>query len=271
MIIFLRIDDLRILFNLSYEIFRNESFPKMHESLEVRLFTARNIALLYNNSLIDELIYLLLNSLIDEIDLNRCSTAPLEHNFGISRMSCRDNNRMERLLLQFARIDVRRLKEEFLFNRTMNHRVTNHGSIVTLSEFDHSFDMPDSEIKQAMIPLLRSKNVSDFSYSTKKVIEMFDKIEAKLVPSSRFICKSSDVFVNPSTVTRIQSRLENDLGKRCRWSSKEEELLIKLSKDMGSNCNKLSKYFNERTSKAVFQKATRFNKSKKINAKPFLK
>ena len=71
MIIFLRIDDLRILFNLSYEIFRNESFPKMHESLEVRLFTARNIALLYNNSLIDELIYLLPFVSLNEVISNR--------------------------------------------------------------------------------------------------------------------------------------------------------------------------------------------------------
>ncbi len=333
---FSKIDELRILFNLPFEIFRNESYTKMHESLAVRLFTAKNIILLYNNSLTDELIYFLpfvsLNEVISnrkitlyeriyllniikyfcqhlrsnnkirlnqkylikpniltdllstaysfehlllnffgEIDLNRCSTAPLEHNFGISRMSCRDNNRMERLLLQFARIDVRRLKKDFLFNRTMNHRVTNHGAIVKLSEFDHSFDMPDNEIIEALIPFLNSKKVSGVSYSIKNMIEIFDKIEEKLVPSSRFICKSSDVFVNPSTVTRIQSRLENDLGKRCKWSVKEEELLIKLSKDMGSNCTKLSKYFDERTPKAVFQKATQFYKNKKIDTKPFLK
>lgn len=40
------------------------------------------------------------------------STAPLEHSFGIARMSNGDYNRMERLVLQFSRIDVPRL---FLF------------------------------------------------------------------------------------------------------------------------------------------------------------
>ena len=167
-----KIDELRILFNLPYEIFSNASYTKMHESLAVRLFTSQNIIILYNKTLIDELIYFLpfvsLNEAVSNrqlsqseriymldiikyfckyinknnqirlkqkylikpniitdilstvyslkyllthftgnIDLNRCSAAPLEHNFGIARMSCRDNNRMERLLLQFSRIDVR--------------------------------------------------------------------------------------------------------------------------------------------------------------------
>lgn len=46
------------------------------------------------------------------IDLNRCSTSLLEHNFIIARLSCRDNNRIERLLLQFSRMDVRKLKKK---------------------------------------------------------------------------------------------------------------------------------------------------------------
>lgn len=40
---FSKIDEKRILFNLPFEIFRNESYTKMHESLAVRLFTAKNI------------------------------------------------------------------------------------------------------------------------------------------------------------------------------------------------------------------------------------
>lgn len=205
------------------------------------------------------------------IDLNRCSTAPLEHNFGIARMSCRDNNRMERLLLQFSRIDVRRLKKEFIFNRTMNHRVTNHGAIVSLISLNDDFPFNKIEINNGIKSFFKSKNIKFILESIGKIVNHFEKMEEKLVPSSRYICKSSDVFVNPSSVTRIQSRYKNDLGKRCKWSSAEEELLIRLSKDMGSNCSKLSKYFDERTPIAVYQKATQFYKKKKIDQKPFLK
>ena len=57
-----------------------------------------------------------LSTIKGEVDLNRFSTSPLEHNFGIARMCCRDNNRMDRLLLQFSRIDVRRLKKMEMFD-----------------------------------------------------------------------------------------------------------------------------------------------------------
>ena len=45
-----------------------------------------------------------------------------------------------------------------------------------------------------------------------------------MAPKSNFICKSSDVFLNQSSVTQIQARIENDLGKRCRWDVSEENL-----------------------------------------------
>ena len=201
------------------------------------------------------------------IDLNRCSTSPLEHNFGIARMSCRNNNRIERLLLQFSRIDVRRLKKIEIYNRTMNHRVTNHGSIINIDK-----DIIDLEtIYKNTNRIIKNFFSLEQNYvTTVELFKLFEKLENKLVPQSRFFCKSSDIFVNPSTVSKIQTRLENDLGKRCRWSSQEEELLIKLNKDIGGNCTQISKYFEERTPKSIFIKSKQLYKKKIITKKPFL-
>ena len=66
-----KIDELRILFNLPYEIFSNASYTKMHESLAVRLFTSQNIIFLYNKTLIDELIYFLPFVSLNEAVSNR--------------------------------------------------------------------------------------------------------------------------------------------------------------------------------------------------------
>lgn len=41
------------------------------------------------------------------IDFNRCSTSPLEHNFGIARLSSKDNYRMDNLIKKFSFLDVR--------------------------------------------------------------------------------------------------------------------------------------------------------------------
>ena len=49
------------------------------------------------------------------IDLNRCSTSPLEHNFGIARICCRDNDRMNNLIKKFAILNVKRIDK---FNLT---------------------------------------------------------------------------------------------------------------------------------------------------------
>ena len=43
------------------------------------------------------------------VDSNRCSTAPLEHNFGIARINSNDNNRMDNLIKKFSYLDVRRI------------------------------------------------------------------------------------------------------------------------------------------------------------------
>ena len=204
-----------------------------------------------------------LSEMVGNIDLNRCSTSPLEHNFGIARMSCRDNNRIERLLLQFSRMDVRKLKKIEFFNRTMKHRVTNHGTIVNIHE-NIDTDEIVKKTNDIISKIFLTKNNMYNSDSIQELFQFFNKQEKKMAPKSNFICKSSDVFVNPSSVTKIQARIENDLGKRCRWDASEENLLIKLCNDIGSNCTKLSVYFDERTPNSILSKAKQLYKKKLI-------
>ena len=52
----------------------------------------------------------------DLVDSNRCSTAPLEHNFGIARINSNDNNRMDNLIKKISYLDVRRIDK---FNFTI--------------------------------------------------------------------------------------------------------------------------------------------------------
>lgn len=53
-----KINQLQNLFNLPQEIFKNESYTKMHDSLAVRLFSIDNLLVSFNNSLFDESIFL---------------------------------------------------------------------------------------------------------------------------------------------------------------------------------------------------------------------
>lgn len=84
---------------------------------------------------------------------------------------------------------------------------------------------------------------------------------------SNSICKSSDVYVNPSTVPNIQNQLKETITKQCPWSTKEIILLKKLIHDIGPNCTLLSIYYEKRSVMAIYKKANKLYKKKRNNEK----
>ena len=107
----------------------------------------------------------------------------------------------------------------------MRHRVTNYGTEINTSYTNINFE--EIEIKAK---ILISKFYNDFEKKniTKDISELFDfllKTNFQLQKESNFLCKSSDVYVNPSTVPNIQNRLKETITKQCPWSIKEINLL----------------------------------------------
>ena len=115
--------------------------------------------------------------------------------------------------------------------------------------------------------IFKTKNVS------KNVIELFNffyKTILKIPKESNFICKSSDAYVNPSTVLSIQNRFKETLTKKCPWSKKEVDLLKRLMRDIGGNCTQLSNYFEKRSVNSIRNKTMNLFKKKEVLLKPFL-
>ncbi|KAK8861157.1 hypothetical protein M9Y10_012852 [Tritrichomonas musculus] len=96
------------------------------------------------------------------------------------------------------------------------------------------------------------------------------KKNLKIPKESNFICKSSDIYVNPATVPNIQNRYKEKITKQCPWSLKDINLLKKLMNDIGPNCTKLSSYFEKRSIKSIYNKASKLYKAREILKKPFL-
>ena len=74
-----------------------------------------------------------------------------------------------------------------------------------------------------------------------------------ITKESNFICKSSDAYVNPSTVLRIQSRFKETMTMKWAWSKKEVNLLKPLMHDIGGNCTTLSSYLDKRSISSIYK------------------
>ncbi len=331
-----KIDLLKELFNLPHEIFKNESYTKMHDSLAVRLFSISNLLISYNNYLFDETIFIfpfcllecsvhntnlniserffvlellkyycikikknntILNSfkyqikynIIQDIlstvysfiflfkntnsiiDSNRCSTSPLEHNFGIARIGCKDKNRMDSLIKKFSHLNVRRIDKFNFTKKIMRHRINNFGIEIDTTNKNVDYEKIQKISENLISNIFDDLKTKNISKNIHDLFGFFSKINIEMPKDSDFICKSSDAYVNPSTVLSIQSRFKKTMTKKCAWSPKEVNLLINLIKDIGGNCTILSTYLEKRSINAIYRKATSLYKKNKIQRKPFLK
>lgn len=97
------------------------------------------------------------------VDSNRCSTAPLEHNFGIARINSNDNNRMDNLIKKFSYLDVRRIDKFNFTKKVLRHRVTNYGTEINTSYININFEKIENKAK-----ILISKFYNDFK---KKILQ----------------------------------------------------------------------------------------------------
>lgn len=97
-----------------------------------------------------------------------------------------------------------------------------------------------------------------------------EKIYVKVQKNSKFLFKSSDVNVNPSTTLNIQNRFKETMTKQTPWSPKEINLLKKLNRDIGGNCSILSSYFEKMSVLSVYKKSLKLYKKKEITHKPYI-
>lgn len=74
-----------------------------------------------------------------------------------------------------------------------------------------------------------SKNVRNF-------FKFLEKKNLKIPKESNFICKSSDIYVNPATVPNIQNRYKEKITKQSPWL--DRDLLVELKElQKRSFCN----------------------------------
>ena len=215
-------------------------------------------------------IYLLKNS-NSTIDFNRCSTAPLEHNFGIARINCKDNDRMDNLIKKFALLDIRRIDKFNFTKHILRHRVNNFGTQVNMTSCNViNYELIDNFSKIIISNIFQDFKNKNISENVSNFFNFIKTKTIKLPQESKFLCKSSDVYVNQCTVPNIQNRFKENITKQPPWSLKEINLLKRLINDIGANCTKLSNYFEKRSIKSICKKASSLYKKKQIAKKPFI-
>ena len=220
-------------------------------------------------STIYSFIYILKNNNCS-IDLNRCSTSPLEHNFGIARICCRDNDRMNNLIKKFAILNVKRIDKFNLTKKVIRRRVTNYGIIFNGIHADNiDYNLIFNCSKKLISNLLDDLKEKKKSEIVSEFFNFLPKINLKKQKNSKFIGKSSDVYVNPTTTPNIKNRLKETITKPRAWSEKEVNLLKKLIHDIGGNCTLISSYFEKRNANSIYKKALKMYKKKEISTKPF--
>ena len=178
---------------------------------------------------------------------------------------------MDSLIKKFSHLNVRRIDKFNFTKKIMRHRINNFGIEIDTTNKNVDYEKIQKISENLISNIFDDLKTKNISKNIHDLFGFFSKINIEMPKDSDFICKSSDAYVNPSTVLSIQSRFKKTMTKKCAWSPKEINLLINLINDIGGNCPILSTYLEKRSINAIYRKATSLYKKNKIQRKPFLK
>ena len=188
----------------------------------------------------------------ETFSINRLSSNPLEHSFGILRMKARNHDSINKFINDIKRVNFIRLHKRDYIKTVIRHRESDFGRII---HPDGDFSKEDLNGLLESIARFISLNQKD------QLFENFmDEIRAVEMKSSKkssdILCSTKDVTLNPSSQINIRRRQEMDhTGRKyCPWTKCEEKKLIDLHNDFNGNINKMIKYFPERSPDSLKQK-----------------
>lgn len=139
---------------------------------------------------------------------------------------------MNNLIKKFSFLDVRRIDKFNFTKKVMRYRVKNFGIEIDTSFKNTNYDI-SKNAEKLIINIFNNFKTKNVSKSVYDLFNFLNKMILKIPKKSDFICKSSDAYVNPSTVLSIQSRFKETMTKKCPWSKKEVDLLKRLMNDIG--------------------------------------
>ena len=187
-----------------------------------------------------------------EISLNRLSTNPLEHSFGILRMKARNHDTIDKFINDIKKLNFIRLHKKDYIETVIRHRVSNFGK-----EIKSDGKCANEDLNGLLI------SIEKFIYTNQKdenfenfIKELKESASREPHKNSDLICSTNDITLSPSSQGKIRGRQEMDPAGRkyCSWTKGEEEKLKALHDACGGNINKIMKYFPERSPESLKQK-----------------
>ena len=187
-----------------------------------------------------------------EYSLNRLSSNPLEHTFGILRMKARNHDTIQKFISDIKRLNFIRLHRRDFTETVIRHRVSDFGKTI---HFDGTFYNADLNSLLDSIEkfILFNQKDSLFENFIQELRDLSKKAPKKNTDTA---CSIKEITLNPSSTNRIRDRQEMDhTGRKyCPWTKSEEEKLLHLNDVIGGDIKALMKFFPDRSPESLRQK-----------------
>ena len=158
------------------------------------------------------------------ISLNRLSSNPLEHSFGVLRMKAKNHDSINKFISDIKRVNFIRLHKRDYVKTVIRHRVSDFGKTINLNGTFCQENLTGllSSIAKFIFQNRKEQLFEDF---TKEMKEVANKEPIKI---SDTLCSTKEITLNPSSQTHIRGRQEMDQSGRkyCAWTKKEEKNLL---------------------------------------------
>ena len=192
--------------------------------------------------------------------INRLSSNPLEHSFGILRMKARHQDSIDKFINDIKRLNFIRLHRKDYIDTVIRHRESNFGAtIVSDGTFYNDFNFLKELIESIKNFVIMNQKTPIFMSFINEIEEIFKSQSNNT--KDYIVCNSKEVTLNPSSQGSIRCRQEMDVTGRkyCPWTKNEEDELNKLNFDLHGDISKIIKYFPNRSPDSLRSKLNKMN------------